>query len=69
MGENVSIRVAKPTDEFAGCAEMVGRAVLQTEPGVLMPELGRTVVDQKSIDLIRAWIAGMDSSGDGVDAG
>jgi uncharacterized repeat protein (TIGR03806 family) len=27
------------------------------EPGVVMPELGRTVVDEKSLALIRDWIA------------
>lgn len=47
---------------------LVGR-MESTEPGVLMPELGRTVVDHKSIDLIRAWIAGMDSRGNSIDAG
>ena len=30
-----------------------------TEPGVLMPELGRTVIDPRSIELIRDWIASM----------
>lgn len=30
-----------------------------TEPGVLMPELGRTVVDEKGLKLIRDWIAAM----------
>jgi uncharacterized repeat protein (TIGR03806 family) len=30
-----------------------------TEPGILMPELGRTVVDEKAIALIRDWIAEM----------
>ncbi len=29
------------------------------EPGVMMPELGRTVVDGKSLALIRDWIASM----------
>ena len=29
------------------------------EPGVLMPELGRTVVDREGLALIREWIAGM----------
>ncbi len=29
------------------------------EPGVLMPELGRTVVDRQSLELIREWIAAM----------
>ncbi len=30
-----------------------------TEPGVLMPELGRTVVDEKAVALIREWIGAM----------
>jgi uncharacterized repeat protein (TIGR03806 family) len=30
-----------------------------TEPGVLMPELGRTVVDRQGLKLIRDWIASM----------
>lgn len=30
-----------------------------TEPGVMMPELGRTVVHEEGLALIRAWIAGM----------
>ncbi|MDP3739746.1 MAG: SO2930 family diheme c-type cytochrome [Hyphomonadaceae bacterium] len=30
-----------------------------TEPGVVMPELGRTVIDPHSIELIREWIAAM----------
>jgi uncharacterized repeat protein (TIGR03806 family) len=29
------------------------------EPGVLMPELGRTVVDEKGLALVREWIAAM----------
>jgi uncharacterized repeat protein (TIGR03806 family) len=30
-----------------------------TKPGTLMPELGRTVVDQQGLELVRDWIAGM----------
>lgn len=30
-----------------------------TKPGELMPELGRTVVDEKGLELIREWIASM----------
>jgi uncharacterized repeat protein (TIGR03806 family) len=30
-----------------------------TEPGVMMPELGRTVLDQEGLDLIRQWIGQM----------
>lgn len=33
--------------------------LLSVEPGVLMPELGRTVVDQEGLALIRQWIAEM----------
>lgn len=29
------------------------------EPGVMMPELGRTVVDKKGLELVRDWIAAM----------
>jgi uncharacterized repeat protein (TIGR03806 family) len=31
-----------------------------TDPGVMMPELGRTLVDDRAIALMRDWIAGMD---------
>ncbi len=34
-------------------------ASIRLEPGVLMPELGRTVVDEKAVALIRDWIAAM----------
>jgi hypothetical protein len=30
-----------------------------TEPGVMMPELGRTLPDTDGIALVRAWIAGL----------
>ncbi|WP_448580496.1 SO2930 family diheme c-type cytochrome [Thermaurantiacus sp.] len=30
-----------------------------TEPGVMMPELGRTLPDAEGIALVRAWIAGL----------
>ncbi len=33
------------------------------DPGVMMPELGRQLVDQRAIALIRDWIAGMDANG------
>jgi uncharacterized repeat protein (TIGR03806 family) len=32
-----------------------------TEPGVAMPELGRSVPDPEGLALVREWIAGMDS--------
>jgi len=31
-----------------------------TEPGVMMPELGRTIVDKEAVELIRTWIAEME---------
>ena len=31
-----------------------------TEPGVAMPELGRTLVHQEAVEVIRGWIAEMD---------
>jgi uncharacterized repeat protein (TIGR03806 family) len=34
-----------------------------TDPGVMMPELGRQLVDQRAIALMRDWIAGMDGEG------
>ncbi|KCZ90056.1 SO2930 family diheme c-type cytochrome [Hyphomonas johnsonii] len=33
-----------------------------TEPGVAMPELGRTVVDEDGVALVREWIASMDAA-------
>jgi uncharacterized repeat protein (TIGR03806 family) len=34
-----------------------------TDPGVMMPELGRTLVDERGVALIQEWIAGMDAEG------
>lgn len=34
-----------------------------TDPGVMMPELGRTLVDERAVQLMRDWIAGMDGDG------
>lgn len=31
-----------------------------TEPGIMMPELGRTVVDEEAVELMRKWISEMD---------
>jgi hypothetical protein len=30
-----------------------------TEPGIMMPELGRTLVDEEGVALIRQWIEEM----------
>jgi uncharacterized repeat protein (TIGR03806 family) len=34
-----------------------------TDPGVMMPELGRTLVHREGVDLVRRWIAAMDANG------
>jgi uncharacterized repeat protein (TIGR03806 family) len=34
-----------------------------TDPGVMMPELGRQLVDERGIALMRDWIASMDADG------
>ncbi len=34
-----------------------------TDPDVMMPELGRQLVDERAVALMREWIAGMDSDG------
>jgi uncharacterized repeat protein (TIGR03806 family) len=34
-----------------------------TDPGVMMPELGRTLVHREGVALIREWIAAMDATG------
>ena len=34
-----------------------------TDPGVMMPELGRTLVDERGVALIQEWIAGMGPDG------
>ena len=31
-----------------------------TDPGVMMPELGRSIVHDEGLALIRQWIAGLD---------
>lgn len=33
--------------------------VASTEPGMMMPELGRTLTDERAVELLRAWIASM----------
>ena len=30
-----------------------------TEPGIMMPELGRSLTDARAVDLLRRWIAAM----------
>jgi uncharacterized repeat protein (TIGR03806 family) len=37
------------------------RRMQSTDPGVMMPELGRQLVDDRAIALMRDWIAGMDA--------
>lgn len=35
-----------------------------SDPGVMMPELGRTLTDERAVALIREWIAGMSEDGE-----
>jgi uncharacterized repeat protein (TIGR03806 family) len=35
-----------------------------TDPGVMMPETGRTLVDERAVALMREWIRGMNQDGD-----
>jgi hypothetical protein len=37
------------------------------DPGVMMPELGRTLVDERGVALMREWIAGMEDDGSSRD--
>jgi hypothetical protein len=39
-----------------------------TDPGVMMPELGRQTVDARAVALMREWIAGMNRDGSSPDA-
>ena len=34
-----------------------------TDPGVMMPELGRQLVDRRAVALMREWITGMNTDG------
>lgn len=38
-----------------------------TDAGVMMPELGRTLIDERGVQLIRSWIAQMDDNGRSPD--
>ena len=38
-----------------------------TEPGIAMPELGRSLPHKEGLDLIRRWIAAMDADGNVAD--
>jgi hypothetical protein len=38
-----------------------------TDPGVMMPELGRQLADARALALMRDWIAGMDAQGRNLD--
>ena len=41
-------------------ASILLHRMASTEPGIAMPELSRTLVDEDGLGLIRAWIAGLD---------
>jgi uncharacterized repeat protein (TIGR03806 family) len=55
-GHRYDITPGRPGDSI-----LVHR-IQSTEPGVMMPEYGRTLVHQEGVDLIRAWIADMASA-------
>lgn len=52
-GHSFDIAPGKP-DESILIARMVS-----TDPGIMMPELGRSLVHEEAVALLRAWIAGM----------
>jgi hypothetical protein len=52
-GKSFSIVPGKPADSI-----LLYR-MESIEPGVMMPEIGRTIVDREAVELIREWIAGM----------
>lgn len=40
-------------------ASILAHRMASTEPGVMMPELGRSLVHEEGVELVRAWIKGM----------
>ena len=40
-------------------ASILAYRMASTEPGVMMPELGRSITHEEGLALIRQWIAGM----------
>jgi uncharacterized repeat protein (TIGR03806 family) len=40
-------------------ASILAYRMASTEPGVMMPELGRSITHEEGLALVRAWIAGM----------
>lgn len=56
-GHSVGIAPGNP-----GASILVHR-LESTEAGVMMPQMGRTLVDEEAAALIRAWIAAMPASG------
>ena len=34
--------------------------MVSLDPGAMMPELGRSMVDAEGVELVRAWIAGLE---------
>lgn len=53
-GENLFVIEPGKPDE-----SILVHRIASVEPGVMMPELGRTTVDKKALALIRDWIASM----------
>lgn len=42
---------------------ILAHRMASTDPGVMMPELGRQLVDDRAFALMRDWISGMDAQG------
>lgn len=54
-GKSFSVVPGNPEDSI-----LLYRMV-STEPGIMMPEIGRTLVHSEAVELIREWINGMDA--------
>lgn len=54
-GLEVSIKPGHPD------ASILAYRMASTEPGVMMPELGRSLAHREGVALIRAWIAGLNT--------
>jgi hypothetical protein len=55
-GREFSIVPGKPD------ASILLYRMISTDPGAMMPELGRSVIHTEGVELIKEWIAAMDST-------
>ena len=49
--------------DTAATLDALDRRLRSTDPGVMMPETGRQLVDERAVALIEEWIARMDAEG------